>query len=71
MPHVSGLDIAAHAKQLRGELPVVLITGFPDSSVSGTAEKLGIERFLKKPFRIDDLLVAVRELADARGAAEG
>ena len=63
MPNVSGLDIAEHAKRLRGELPVVLITGRADSAVSASAKRLGVERFMKKPFRIDDLLSAVRELA--------
>ena len=69
MPHVSGLEIAEHAKQRRGELPIVLITGYPDKHVSGSVKHLGIERFLKKPFRIDDLLLAVRELAHIDAAA--
>ncbi|MCZ6887516.1 MAG: response regulator [Gammaproteobacteria bacterium] len=66
MPNVSGLDIAEHAKRLRGELPVVLITGRADGAVSASAKRLGVERFMKKPFRIDDLLSAVRELAHSR-----
>ena len=63
MPQLTGLELAARAKELSTDLPVVLITGYSDSADMQRVGQLGIEACLKKPFRMDDLLDTLRELA--------
>ncbi|WP_263385193.1 response regulator [Granulicella arctica] len=59
MPGRSGLDLALELKQLRNELPILLISG-------GLLESEALDRlrgegwsFLRKPFAVPDLLSAV------------
>jgi CheY-like chemotaxis protein len=55
MSEMNGEDFATHIKRRLPELPVLLITGFPESVVHG-------ERFVaivRKPFATEDLLLQV------------
>ena len=63
MPQLTGIELATRAKALSEDLPVVLITGYSDSADMQRVGQLGIEACLKKPFRMDDLLDTLRELA--------
>lgn len=63
MPQLTGIELATQAKELCPDLPVVLITGYSDSTDMQRVGQLGIEACLKKPFRMDDLLVTLRDLA--------
>ncbi len=63
MPLMDGQELAEQAKGLRGDLPVVLITGFATSFQSKQWRQLGMDGFLTKPFRIDELLDMVASLA--------
>jgi CheY-like chemotaxis protein len=49
--------------------PVLVITGSMAGSADEIKRTLGVERALTKPFRINDLLVAVRELLPKPAAA--
>ena len=62
MPLMNGQELAEQAKSLNPDLPVVLITGFA-SSQAKQWKRLGLDGFLTKPFRIDELLDTVRALA--------
>lgn len=63
MPLLSGLDLAEQVKDARPELPIILITAFTESRDSARMERIGIDRFLAKPFSIDALMDAIYELA--------
>lgn len=59
LPDISGLEVLKDIKRLRSNLPVVIITGYPDSEVMNQALELGPISALKKPFnrqQIRDLL---------------
>jgi len=59
MPELTGLDFAARVRALRGDLPVVLATGY---SVDLTPERIraaGVCEVLDKPYTIDGLAAAV------------
>ena len=60
MPGMSGVDLAAIVRAQRADLPVVLVTGWPE------AASLVIEppfAYLRKPFRLQALFAAVTSLA--------
>jgi CheY-like chemotaxis protein len=55
MPGMSGLELAAAAKQIRPELPVVLCTGLDAAPDVEHAVSSGICRCLTKPYGLKDL----------------
>ncbi|MBW1719153.1 MAG: response regulator [Deltaproteobacteria bacterium] len=55
MPVISGLDVAAKAKNKKAGLPVVLITGWGAEFESTDLAETNIDALLNKPFRLDEL----------------
>ena len=62
MPLMNGLELAVQAKALHAELPVVLITGFTSGQQFEEWQRLGLDGFLSKPFRLEALLDTVAAL---------
>ena len=62
MPGVSGMDILVGTQKNEGFPPVILITAFPDEDVEELSRRLGAVAIFAKPFDIDDLLDAVRQV---------
>jgi signal transduction histidine kinase/CheY-like chemotaxis protein len=61
MPQVSGLELAELARSVSKPPPVVIITGYADKADKARIGDLGVAQVLSKPFRIEDLLEAVRQ----------
>lgn len=61
MPDVDGLEVLRRVKQIRPDIPVVLITGFGTLDTAIHAVELGAEGFLLKPFHAEDLHRAVED----------
>jgi len=60
------------AKQKYPELPIVIITGYPDSEMMNNILKHGPVTVLKKPLKVEDLQETLRHLghkASAKKAA--
>jgi CheY-like chemotaxis protein len=69
MPSVSGLDVLRFAKRCNAQTQVVLITGHATLEDAATAIRSGVADFLRKPFRLAELAMAVERsmaLAEAR-----
>ncbi len=60
MPEISGIDLLRRVKELRVDIPVIVITGHGDISLAVDAMKLGAVDFLEKPFDDDQLLAALK-----------
>ena len=58
-----GHRLVSHLRDVYADLPVVLITGFATAFQSKQWKRLGLEGFLTKPFRIDEMLDMVASLA--------
>jgi two-component system, LuxR family, response regulator FixJ len=74
MPDMSGIELLRRLKELKIDVPVIVITGHGDIALAVEAMKIGAADFFEKPFD-DDLLVAsvraaLRQQADQtkRGA---
>lgn len=61
LPGLSGLDLQKRMAELNIEIPIVFITGHGDVPTSVRAMKAGAVEFLIKPFRDQDLLVAIQQ----------
>jgi len=55
LPDLTGDEIYAIAKQKYPDLPIVIITGYPDSTMLNNILKLGPVTVLKKPLQVDQL----------------
>jgi FixJ family two-component response regulator len=59
LPDMNGLDFQARLAEMGVRLPVVMMTGYGDISMSVRAMKRGAVDFLSKPFHDQDMLDAV------------
>jgi len=60
MPEVTGVDLLRKAKELKLDVPVIVITGHGDIALAVEAMKIGAIDFLEKPFDDDLLLASVK-----------
>ena len=58
MPGMDGLTVIREAKRYKGDLPVIIITGFSTESSAIEAVNLGVAGYLTKPFRVPQVLSA-------------
>ena len=65
MPGMDGLTLIRQVKKIRAELPVIIITGFSSEASAIEAVNLGVAGYLRKPFRVPEVLAAA---AKALGA---
>jgi len=71
MPEMSGADVFVRLREIRPDLPVVLMSGYHEDELSSEVGA-GISGFIQKPFTPADLASRMRvALAEARGADAG
>ena len=56
MPGMTGLDLLDELRSLRLTVPVILSSGYSDSTTLARARQADVLAFLAKPFRADSLL---------------
>ena len=64
MPGVTGIDLLKTLKEVKPDLPVIVITGHGDIALAVEAMKIGAVDFLEKPFDDNHLLAAVKSALD-------
>jgi two-component system response regulator FixJ len=69
MPGISGIDLLRRLKEMRVQLPVIVITGHGDVPLAVEAMKFGAADFLEKPFDDEVLLASVRSALDRSEAS--
>jgi DNA-binding NtrC family response regulator len=62
----SGVTLFLNAKILNPHLPVIVITGYPESVDESLLKSIGADYFLLKPLEIDKLRLAVRACLQKR-----
>jgi two-component system response regulator FixJ len=60
MPGMTGIDLLRRLRQLKIDVPVIVITGHGDVPLAVEAMKIGAADFLEKPFDDEVLLASVR-----------
>lgn len=64
MPRYDGLDVLRALRLSRWEVPVILVTAFPDDETLRIAKELRATCTLSKPVDVDDLVLAVGIVVD-------
>jgi two-component system, LuxR family, response regulator FixJ len=64
MAELDGLELATRLRRLEVTTPIVLITGYPDDSISAKANAAGVREVLLKPNLEDRLIDCVRQAVD-------
>ena len=59
MPRVTGIELLAEARQLRPEMPIVLMTAYASVRTAVEAMRRGAYDYIQKPFEREDLLLLV------------
>ena len=64
LPGLDGLTIVREAKQLKANIPVIIITGHSSKANAIAAANLGVSGYFTKPFEIRHILTAAAKSLD-------
>jgi len=59
MPGMTGAELATEIFRIRPQMPVILTSGFSQSITPELARKMGIKKYLSKPFTLNELATTV------------
>lgn len=62
MPGMSGAEVAKAIKTLSAQTPVVIVTGWDPDVFAEELRNSGVDRIVKKPFDMDEILDLVTDL---------
>jgi len=62
MPDMSGWQVVQQIKARHPHLPVVLLTGSVDGDDPSEEDRSGVDRILRKPARLQEILTAIADL---------
>ncbi len=62
MPDMSGEETFLRLRELRADLPVILVTGYDAARVADRFAARGLDAFLRKPWEPDELVATVRQV---------
>lgn len=70
LPHVNGLELLETIRSLEGwrEVPVLMLTAKSQQKDIARAMELGASGYVIKPFKPEELRLAIRNVAKGRGA---
>jgi len=62
MPVMTGAELAAAAREIRPDLPVIIVSGYSEQITNETADDMQIDAFLQKPITRRDLGETIRRV---------
>lgn len=65
MPKVNGIEVVDYLKQEAPGIPIVVITGYPDTELAVSLLKKGVKDYLVKPIEKEKLLQMVESIVAA------
>ncbi len=66
MPKINGIEAISYFQKEYPNLPLIVITGFPDTQLAVDLLKKGVKDYLVKPVEKDRLLAAVKKVVSER-----
>jgi len=65
LPKIDGAAVLRRIKNIYENIPVIIITAFPDSDIAKEARKQGVSGFIAKPFDVNDLKQRIIKVLEA------
>ena len=66
MPHMTGGELTASLREVRPDIPVILMSGFNEEVITpAEGERLGVSVYIRKPFSTAALAHAIRRVLDS------
>jgi two-component system chemotaxis response regulator CheY len=65
MPKVNGVEAIDFLKENAPSIPIMVVTGYPDSELAVSLLKKGVKDYLVKPLEKEKLLAKVKETLSA------
>ena len=65
MPKVNGVEAIEYLKENAPSIPIIVVTGYPDSELAVSLLKKGVKDYLVKPLEKEKLLAKVKEVLSA------
>ena len=62
MPEKSGIEVLKEIKEIRSDLPVVMMSGYSLQEQKDEAVRLGACGCLKKPFEVEDIRRVIKQI---------
>ena len=67
MPEMNGISFLARVRELRPEVPRIILTGYADKENAVKAiNEVGLYQYIEKPWNNDDLLIILRNGLDKK-----
>lgn len=64
MPEISGPDLLRHLREVREDVPVVLLTGYANMATEERSREMGFDSILAKPYDLDALQKTISSVVD-------
>lgn len=61
MPNLTGFDVAREVRKMRPDIPIIMCSGFQDKDDAEKISVSGINHFLVKPMKIEEIAQAIRD----------
>lgn len=65
MPDIDGMDLTGQIRNLYGDLPVVIMTGYPSLDSALEALRHKVDDYIIKPFNINQLFKVVKKAVES------
>jgi signal transduction histidine kinase len=66
MPHMNGIQLARKFMKIRPDIPIILCTGFSNTTAAREALKIGIKDVVMKPMVLETMAHAIRKNLDRK-----
>jgi CheY-like chemotaxis protein len=64
MPNMTGKELAQRVREIRGDIPIILCTGFSELMGEREASAMRIQAFIMKPILREEMAKTVRRVLD-------
>jgi DNA-binding NtrC family response regulator len=64
MPGLDGMELFDELKEIRSDIPVIIITAYGSLEIADEAMKKGVADFITKPFRKDNILFTINRVLE-------
>ena len=64
MPGLSGEAAFTQIREMRSDVPIIMVSGYSEESVSDRVHESGVDAFLRKPFLPEAMIATLRKVLD-------